>query len=172
MGQAYSIKCSSCDYGLSVTKGVGMMYSPNAVFHGRCDDPSQNWSLAFPDGYCEDDKPLLLSLVKSEKIKDKAFTLLATGAVPDFGYGHELYTCPKCMQLENRFYFKLISPSENYEPDYKCSICRASLYRVVVKLNRNGRIKLTRRDRQKVDWKCPDCGGNQLISNGDLIYWD
>ena len=73
MGHSYSIKCSDCDYGLSVIEGVGMMYSPNAVFYGRCDDPKQNWSVSFPDGYCERDKPLLLTLVKCDKIKGEDF---------------------------------------------------------------------------------------------------
>jgi len=172
MGEAYSIKCSSCDYGLWVTEGIGMMYSPNAVFYGRCDDPSQNWSIAFPDGYCKNDKPLLLSLVKSKTIKEKAFELLTNGAHPDNDYGHELFVCPKCMRLSNRFHFKLISPSENFEPDYKCSKCRVSLNRVIAKQGKNGCYKLTQRNKQRVDWKCPDCGGDQLISGVDYILWD
>ena len=111
MGKSYEIKCAACGYGIPVKEGVGMMYSPHAVFYGRCDDPTQNWSVAFPDGYCEKDKPLLLSLVKSNRIKDIAFSLISHGARPDRGYGHGLYTCPKCNRLANRFYFKLVSPT-------------------------------------------------------------
>jgi len=172
MGKGYGIKCAACDYGLSVTEGVGMMYSPNAVFRGRCNDPSQNWSIASPDGYCEHDKPLLLSLVKNMKIKENALTLLAGGACPDNDYGHELYTCPKCMRLSNWFYFKLISTTGDFEPDYKCSECDTSLTRVEAKRGNDGRITLTCRNHQNVNWKCPDCGGGQLVSTGDFIQWD
>ena len=173
MGQGYSLKCSSCDYSISVTEGVGMMYSPHAVFYGRCDDPTQNWSIAFPDGYCEDDKPLLLSLVKSKRIKDKAFELLANGAAPvDFDYGHELYVCPKCMRLANRFHFKLESPSEQYEPNYRCSNCKALLHRVEVKFAKDGNGKVVYKNKRAANWKCPECGGDRLVYGEDMIMWD
>ena len=173
MGKGYGLKCSTCDYSISVTEGIGMMYSPHAVFYGRCDDPTQNWSAAFPDGYCEKDKPLLLSLVKSKRIKDKAFELLASGATPaDYEYGHELYICPKCLRLSNRFHFKLVSPTEQFEPDYKCSMCKSSLRRVEVKFDKNGNGTIFYRTRRKADWKCPDCGGDRLEHSGDCIMWD
>jgi len=128
MGQGYDLKCSVCEYRVYVTEGVGMMYSPNAVFYGRCDDPNHNWSIGLPDGYCEDGKPLLINLIKSKKTKDKAFELLANGAVPDDDdYGHELFLCPKCLRLSNRFYFKLLSEKGDFEPDYSCSHCGAKI---------------------------------------------
>jgi hypothetical protein len=123
MGQQYELKRAACAYGISATQGVGMMYSPHAVFYGRCDDPGQNWSVAFPDGYCEDRKPLLLSLVKCQRIKDVAFGLISNGATPNREYGHERYGCPNCKRMANRFYFKLTSPTHKYEPDYHCSNC-------------------------------------------------
>ena len=173
MGKGYVLKCSSCDNSISVIEGVGMMYSPHAVFYGRCDDPTQNWSIAFPDGYCEEDKPLLLSLVKSKRIKDKAFDMLADGATPtDFEYGHELYVCPKCMRLANRFYFKLESPSEQYEPDYRCSTCKTLLRRIEVKFDNDDSAKVEYKNHRAVDWKCPECGGARLISDGNMIMWD
>ena len=170
MGQAYELKCPTCDYHISVTLGIGMMYSPNAVFYGRCDDPTQNWSIAFLDGYCEDDKPLLLNLVKSKKIKNEAFELLSHGAVPD-KYGHELYSCPKCMRLSSRFYFKLLSKNVDYEPDYKCSHCKALLQRGEIKIKRDGTADFVNKNHQKTEWKCPECGSKKLISEG-IIMWD
>ena len=170
MGQGYSIKCADCGYGLTVQEGVGMMYSPDAVFYGRCDDPSQNWSIAFPDGYCENDKPLLLELVKSKKIKEKAFKLLANGATPG-KYGHELYFCPKCMRFSNRFYFKLKSPDETYEPDYRCSHCRATLLRVRIKFGKDGSAVIVG-NRRKIKWRCPECKGENLDYGDEIIYWD
>lgn len=104
MGHEYELKCAACDYGVRVTEGIGMMYSPHAVFYGR-----------------EGDEPLLLTLVHSQRIRDVAFGLLSTGATPGPGYGHHLYTCPKCHRLANDFYFKLTSPTRRYEPDYRCS---------------------------------------------------
>ena len=100
-----------------------MMYSPNAVFYGKCDNPENNWSIAFPDGYCEDGKPLLDELVRSKKIRDKAFQLLNDGYKPE-EYDHEIYYCSKCEVLSNRFYFLLESDNDDYEPEYKCSKCQ------------------------------------------------
>jgi predicted RNA-binding Zn-ribbon protein involved in translation (DUF1610 family) len=172
MGQGYGLKCSACDYNISVTEGVGMMYSPNAVFFGRCDDPSQNWSIAFPDGYCERDKPLLLSLVKNKKIINKAMELLANGAMPDDGYEHELYCCPKCMRLANKFYFRLVSLTEKYEPDYQCSKCKIPLRRVVVNFDKDWNVEIMYKNNRKVKWKCPECGNEKLVHSGELIMWD
>ena len=173
MGQSFDLKCSTCDYSVFVTEGVGMMYSPNAVFYGRCDNLTENWSVAFPDGYCENDKPMLLSLVKSKRIKDKAFELLANGATPD-EYGHELYSCPKCAQLTNRFYFKLTSPTEQFEPDYRCSKCKSSLCRVEMRFDNDGNGEIVYKNHRKVNWKCPECGGDRLVHSDDMImlYWD
>ena len=172
MGQQYGMKCAACDYSVSIKEGVGMMYSPHAVFYGRCDDPTQNWSIAFPDGFCKDGKPLLLSLVKSKRIKDAAFRLLANGATPDDGYGHGLYMCPKCNRLAERFYFKLTSHSEVYEPDYSCSHCKIKLRRAELKHGDDGMSEVVYRNHQKSYWKCPDCGGDKLVFSGDMIMWD
>jgi hypothetical protein len=69
MGRQYGIKCAECDYGISVMEGVGMMCSPNTVFYG----------------YSENDKPLLLSLVKSKRIKNAAFAFLSNSATTATG---------------------------------------------------------------------------------------
>ena len=172
MGQGYGIKCSACDYGLTVTEGVGMMYSPNAVFYGRSNDQSQNWSIAFPDGYCKDDRPLLLSLVKSKRIKERAFELLANGATPDDEYGHELFVCPKCMRLANRFYFKLLSLTGNFEPEYHCTKCKTSLWRVELTSEAECQPEIIYKSQSKVDWKCPDCGNERIVYDGHMILWD
>ena len=170
MGQGYNLKCSTCDYRISVTEGIGMAYSSNAVFYGRCDDPTQNWSIAFPDGYCEGGKPLLSKLVKSKKIRNKAFELLASAAVPD-EYGHELYICSKCLLLSNRFYFRLLHENGDYEPDYKCPHCKTSLRRVAIKTKTDGTVDIVYTNHRKAEWKCPDCGGNKLELDG-MMLWD
>ena len=171
MGSGYDIKCSSCDYSFSVWEGIGMMYSPHAVFYGRCDDPTQNWSIAFPDGFCENGEPLLFSLVEDDEIREKASLLLNNGAEPG-GYGHKVYICPKCMQLENRFYFKLHLQSEDYEPDYKCLHCNTSLRCVELKQHKDGQIEIVDENHRKVNWLCPKCGNDRLIFGELCMCWD
>ena len=168
MGQGVSVKCSKCEYGSEYIQGVGMMYSPDAVFFGRCDDPTQNWSVAFPDGYCEDDKPILDSLVKSKRIKEAAFELLSKGGKPG-DYGHELYCCPKCHRLLNRFYFEVITPTEKYEPAYRCSRCKTALV-VIDPEEKEGGCKLYDRKGNEVEWQRPECKDGQLELGGICCY--
>jgi DNA-directed RNA polymerase subunit RPC12/RpoP len=127
------------------------MHSPNNVFYG--------------------DKPLLLSLVKDEKIKKVAFELLAGGATPG-NYGHELYVCPECMRLANEFYFKLVSSAEQYEPNYDCSHCGIELCRVKLKQSDSEQIELVFKDKHKIEWKCPECSGERLVFGSEIIKWD
>jgi len=174
MGDRYEIRCSSCGYGLEVTEGVGWLYSPKTVFYGHCNDPPQNWSVAFPDGYCEFDKPLLFSLVKNKSIRNKAFDLLANGAKPKY-YGHELYMCPECMRFSNRFYFRLRSPDGNYEPDYKCGRCKTELKRVMIESDDVRTKVVYTKYKREVNWKCPKCGGKEIESNHggiSMTLWD
>ena len=120
-----------------------MAYSPHAVFYGHCDDPTQKWSVAFPDGNCEEGKPLLFSLVENQKIKEKAYELLNKGASPEDYYGHELYVCPKCMRFDTQFYFKLTSWREDYEPEYICTECKEEvLIRAGLNSTDNGRLEI------------------------------
>ena len=172
MGQNYEIKCSACDYRISVSEGVGMADSPHAVFYGRCDDPSQNWSIACPDGFCEEGIPNLSKYVKSKRIKEKAFALLSQGAKPADDYGYEMYHCPKCMRLENRFYFRLKTFPGKYEPEYKCPKCKGSLQRVELKEKKDNRIEVVNKNGSKADWKCPKCGNNCLVFDGIEMLWD
>lgn len=171
MGRQYRLKCSACDYSVSINEGVGMMHSPHAVFYGVCDDPTQNWSVAFPDGLREREKPLLLSLVKSTAIKKRAFALLQSGATPKNNYGHSLYDCPKCHRLYDRFYFCLKSENEIYEPDYKCPNCRTVLKKVDLVVE-NETLKIVHEDNSIADWHCPKCGNTSLENEDFMRMWD
>jgi len=106
---------------------------------------------------------------------------LASGATPVIetlgeyrcpSYGHELYVCPECMRLENNFNFKLALQTVEYEPDYECLNCR-TLLRRVKSVCHDGHYTLIYKNNSKVDWKCPDCGKNKLIS-GEVLCgcWD
>jgi rubrerythrin len=113
-----------------------------------------------------------LSLVRGKRIKDAAFVLLSKGAVPDDEYGHELYICPKCNRLANRFYFKLTFGMESYEPDYHCSKCKTQLRRAMLKHKNNDLIEIIYKNNRNAEWKCPECGCGKLIYTGDLLFWD
>ena len=177
MGDGYDLKCKACDYGISVIEGIGMLYSPDSVFYGRWKDEGHDWRKGIPDGCGKWERPLLFSLIEDKKIRNKAFGLLANGAVPkmpgsDGSYGHRLYVCPECCRLANRFYFKLVSEEEEYEPDYRCSECDVPLCRVKTEYSKGIGTELVRPDRSKVKWKCPECGGGELGSGGGLFLWD
>jgi Zn finger protein HypA/HybF involved in hydrogenase expression len=171
MGTFYDIECNDCEYFLPVTEGIGMAHKQDTVFYGP-DDSTGNWSAGSPDSYYEDDKPMLLSLVESKEIQDAAFAAISRGAIPDYSYGHELYFCSKCNNLENLFYFKLLSSTEQYEPDYRCSKCKTALRRVVFKHDKDLQIETKYRNNRKVELKCPDCGSKKLTISGGYILWD
>lgn len=170
MGQLYGIKCTCCDYEFSVQEGVGMMYSPHAVFYGSCDDSSQNWSIAFPDGYCEPGKPMLNDLVKSAEIKARAFDFIKAGGTPG-EYGHELYICPDCNRLHNEFFFSLVKGDAEYEPEYQCSHCRIPLRRVLLK-ERFKDHKFVFVGGETADLHCPQCGNKTLEYDRPILNWD
>jgi len=171
LGKHYGVKCTSCNYSISVKEGVGMMYSPHAVFYGCCNDESQNWSIAFPDGLCEPGRPLLEELVRSKDTKERAFSLLEAGAIPTDDYGHELYVCRKCHHLFNRFYFRVQAEDEEYEPDYRCSHCKTLLKRADLKPDHET-LRVVYRNNKDANWHCPQCGNERLQYDGFMLLWD
>ncbi len=171
MGDLYGIECATCDYRIEVIEGVDMLYATHNVFYGRSDDPAQNRSTAFSERFYKDGKPLLPCLVEDERINDAAFRLLSEGATPD-GHGHELYFCPKCNRLENRFYFKLKTAEAQYEPDYQCPICGTPLRRIRTKSGKNGQVLIVYKNNRRIDWKCPECGCNKLVYSDVFGMWD
>ena len=168
MGSGYTLKCSTCDYQLPVMEGIGMFYSRNSVFYGRCDDPMQNRSGAFHCGWREEGGPLLQDLVKCKEIKEKAFELLEGGAVP-ISFAHELYICPECHNLSSLFHFSLNGKKGYFEPEYKCTCCNASLKRAEVEFLKDS-VEIYV-DRRKINWKCPVCRGEALLCV-DFFLWD
>ena len=173
MGEGFNIKCTTCDYDFEILSGVGFAHSPNAVFYGRCDsNPERRWSICFPDGICKPGTPLLLEIIESESIRERALKLIADGAKPCDDYEYDLYLCPNCMNLENLFYFKLLSLKEHYEPDYRCEKCQITLQRVKVVSYNERTLQLVYRNNHKADWRCPKCGSNHLVHGGRFINWD
>jgi len=126
-----------CDYSFSITEGIGIAYSPENIIYGYKYEIGPNWKSELLDSTYEHEKPLLLLFVKEREIREKVFSIVAEEESPAakgliggvLEYGHELYICPKCKMLDNRFFFTIKASSNNYIPDYKCSRCTASLKR-------------------------------------------
>jgi len=157
MGTGYGIKCADCNYSIRYLEGVGMFYDDVSVFYNN----SQN------------DKPWIHSLIKNKRIKDKAVNLLSNGALPDNEYGHELYACPKCNRLTNRFYFKLVSSKEEYEPDYRCYKCKTKLLKVELQTNKKRDFaKIVFKNNSDKKWNCPKCGCEKLVYDNCVTNWD
>jgi len=159
MGQVISLYCAKCEYSKSFHLGIGMMYSPSTVFDGS---------------YIDDEKPLLDSLVKSKKIKEQAFSLLNEQfATPTDDYGHEIYYCPHCNELYERFYFCILYDGGSYEPEYKCTKCKHLLHRAKVTME-DGEIQLFYTNNKIIDWQCPQCGNSKLNQGRTIgvLMWD
>jgi ssDNA-binding Zn-finger/Zn-ribbon topoisomerase 1 len=171
MGKKYGIKCAGCDYSFRANEGVGMMYSMEGVFYGWY-NPTKKWNIALFDGMHKMEKPLILSLIKDKRIEDSVFKLLTDGAAPSKEYAHEVYSCPECNRLANRFYFKLILSDRNYEPDYCCPHCDTLLQRVTIKSYMNGECKIVYKNDSSKKWECPECGCKKLVYEDYAAIWD
>ena len=150
MGSCIMINCGQCGYEKSFILGIGFAYSPYSVFYDRPDEPG-----------IEERKPLLASLVKSSKTRKEALDLIAAGGLPG-EYGHEVYGCPHCRHLCERFYFRIETKEKFFEPEYKCSKCKRTLLRL--NFNSYGR---------RLQWPCPSCGKKKLsICENIITLWD
>ena len=139
MGVDIKVNCGQCKYEAYFTLGIGLQHHPQAVFYGLAGEIGQ-----------KEERPMLASLVKSSKIRKEALGLIAAGGLPD-GYGHEVYGCPHCKHLYERFYFRIKTEEKVFEPEYKCSKCRRTLIRLDVDLRE-----------RRLPWPCPSCGKKKL----------
>lgn len=137
MGYSTNISCGQCDYKKHFTLGIGMMYNPATVFYG--------------------DKPTITSLVKNRAIVKKALELIQGGGSPG-DYGHEIYGCPRCKKLNERFYFSIMMKEEKFEPQYKCPACKQTQIRIS--------------ESEIAEWPCPSCGNKSLSSGPGGVLWD
>ena len=132
------------------------MYAPDRVF-----SLENNWPAS------------LFDLVEEKHIKEKAYTLLAEGAKPDgYEYGHELYGCKKCHNLEEKFRFRLVSSTGKYVPAYHCSKCNRRLTRLKGDEFAYPEFETPREDTPlESRWKCPKCSSTKLTSE-HVAMWD
>jgi hypothetical protein len=146
------VTCEQCGYGESFSPGIGFMYDPVSVFYG-------------------DRKPLLVSLVKNSGITQKALNLLRNGGVPD-SYGHEIYGCPHCKSLHERFYFRIVADGDPqktlFEPEYECLKCGRVLVCLRVETNTKN---FPWGEKASLQWNCPACGYESLAVNS-VGNWD
>ena len=132
MGLGIVINCEQCGYEKSFTLGIGFSYYPQAVFYDKVDESGRAVG-----------KPMLASLVKDSKIRKEALDLIAAGGTPG-EYGHEMYGCPHCNHLCERFYFRIKAEEKFFEPEYKCSKCK----RIMLRLSIDP-------DGRRLRWPCP-----------------
>lgn len=159
MGVEFNVKCKKCSYGLSINLGIGKFYNPDSIFYGLCNSGR-----------------MLTSLVKDKPIRMTTFQLLSEGAIPLDDYGFEAYHCPQCHRLSNFFYYRLELPGKTgyYEPDYSCPVCHVLLQPVEL-VHDNDLYTVVNQNGENVHWKCPECGGSELIydmESGFMALWD
>lgn len=177
MGSSIAFRCKKCggptsdfiaDQGRPTQSwrfivGAGKMYSPESVFHG------------YPD-----EAPMLDSLVKSRRVIAEAHARLGAGFLPEDDFGHMVYLCPRCMDFTQRFYFRLIRDKEEYEPDFRCSICKKGLIPVevvdVMEKAPDAGMKVVRylHPETEIAWRCPVCLSAELENDGSCAprCWD
>ena len=148
MGDGIVINCGQCEYEKPFMLGIGFEYDPRSVFYGRASESGEG-----------ERKPLLVCLVKSSKIRKEALDLIAAGGLPG-EYGREVYGCPYCRHLCERFYFRVKTGEKFFEPEYKCSKCKRTLLR----LNFDSYER-------RLQWPCPSCGRKKLSVCLNIL-WD
>lgn len=167
MGQTISIQCKTCNERegqlLSVSPvssiwviqlGIGMSFSPERVFQG----------------YPPDEKPLLLSVLRSPHMKKKVQSMLAAASFPGRDYGYYLYGCEHCGSLSSRFWFTLYLGEEIYEPPYACPTCKKPLQRLEIGDQANP-ATFVRHDGHIFLPTCPVCKGQDFMME-EMILWD
>lgn len=162
MGRGYVLECAKCGMGIGTYYvGTGMMYVPSSI------------------------RSMLKSLIRSREIRSHVETMLDKGASFSDGgsYGHDLYICPKCNKLYERFYFRLECGSEIYEPPYMCHKCKKPLllarFRGREQVAETGDyfsatspFRIVGRDDENIAARCPNCGGDEFNSIVENFMWD
>lgn len=168
-----------------------MCYSQGAVFYGTPGDdfcPTKEKlvtrlgkavkaTVKSTEESDEQGEPLIFYLVHDKRIETEVRSLLKSGATPlgrnYLDYGHELYVCPKCNMLSERFAFQLKTGwGKTYEPDYRCERCGerlggASFVHDDSLNHRQSRVAHT----DGMPCLCPECGRDALVCE-DGGFWD
>jgi rubredoxin len=152
MGIMAKVQCRKCGYEENFRLGRGMM-NPRAIFYGA-----------------RGREPLIA--IKSPKIREEALSLLKSGGVPD-SYGSEIYGCPHCRDLYQKFYFRIVADEKIFEPKYRGSKCGHVLVRLNTALKKDVRETLLGKatyQKMVLKWNCPSCGHERLVANRSGFY--
>lgn len=133
MAKTIKIKCSNCNYRLSLKEGLGSLDDEKMLLN--IDNPQ-----ASPFN--------ILSKLKNKEQKIKVKDMIENGAKLSGEYGYSIDRCPSCMNITSNFYFKLVNKKEVYQPTYYCKSCKQKLN----KISSTTAIKS----------KCPKCSSKLL----------
>jgi len=130
MGTAYEIRCGKCGYKDLFRLGVGMMYfSLQNVLDN-------------------------LHYTKRDEIRK----LLDTYSIENEYYAHELFVCPKCNRLFERFFVQFnYDQNKTFKTEYRCTKCKSKLKRISID--------------QLNDYPCHICGSKNL-KYCEILMWD
>ncbi len=157
MGNSVEICCDVCDYKKSFDLGVGMMYGPNNI-------------IDIDSEYC-----ILPGLIKSKKALAHIRELVEDKkAVLADDYGHEIYRCPKCRELDSRFFIHLDFEGGSYEVAYRCTKCKAKLKVIdydIIPPEDEDEDEIKAMNLEKCP--CPKCGKFKLYEDySNEVRWD
>lgn len=129
MGQGITIDCQSCEYIKTLWVGIGFMYSSLEKVINQV----------------------------SPKRREMVLDILHNKDVHKVNYGHKLFQCPKCHNLESRFDFSIMyNHNKKYAPYFRCHKCRAKLDPVQEPID---------------NLPCPKCGRKDL-TQFTTLFWD
>jgi hypothetical protein len=134
MGEGFSLECKNCAHHDRFMLGVGMAY------------------------YSLENVMQCLPTARRKRVRQ----ILDTREILRTDYYYELYACPKCCTLHERFF---VSIADNdgviYETSFRCGKCRELLAAVEFV-------------GEKMDWSpyvCKSCGEHALVE-GISLCWD
>lgn len=129
MGQGITIDCQSCEYIKILWVGKGFMYSSLERVINQV----------------------------SPKRREMVLDILHNKDVHKVNYGHKLFQCPKCHNLESRFDFSIMyNDNQKYSPYFRCHECQAKLDPVQEPID---------------NVLCPKCGRKDL-TEFTTLWWD
>ena len=131
MGIGIVVKCNNCDAEIVFMHGIGALYSSlNVVLDNN--------------------------ILRKQK-KAKVRKILREFNPDSVDYEHNLYTCPKCETLHERFYINLSRNNKTlFETEFRCGICRS---------------KLMPANKSISSYRCGECGQHDLERIEDFL-WD
>jgi len=156
MGYMITAKCNNCKTSKDLLLGIGMLYDTDSI-------------------YFRNNGSMLYEIVEDDRIVDEAMTLLNTEKGVPGEYNTDVYICPECKDIEQKFYFQIAENESNgdnnilYEPNYSCVKCKVPLKHIHFNWGEEapdleGKLKLE-------GWLCNECGSSDM-SCEETGLWD